>query len=53
MKRTLADLPWEGIAVQIKLQARRFSCDNENCRQRIFCERLPELAARYARKQCA
>lgn len=47
---TLADLPWEGIAVQIKLQARRYYCDNENCRQRIFCERLPALAARYARK---
>ncbi|MBS1807645.1 MAG: ISL3 family transposase [Acidobacteria bacterium] len=49
-ERTLADLPWEGIAVQIKLEARRFFCDQENCRQRIFCERLPELAARYARK---
>lgn len=49
-ERTLADLPWEGVAVQIKLQARCFSCDNENCRQRIFCERLPELATRYARK---
>lgn len=49
-ERTLADLPWEGIAVQIKLQARRFFCDSADCRQRIFCERLPDLAARYARK---
>lgn len=49
-ERTLADLPWEGVAVQIKLQARRFFCDKENCGQQIFCERLPELAARYARK---
>jgi transposase len=49
-ERTLADLPWEGVAVQIKLQARRFFCENDACRQQIFCERLPELAARYARK---
>jgi len=49
-ERTLADLLWEGVAVQIKLQARRFFCDNADCRQQIFCERLPELAARYARK---
>ncbi|MBS1807646.1 MAG: ISL3 family transposase [Acidobacteria bacterium] len=49
-ERTLADLPWQGIAVQIKLQARRFFCNNESCAQQIFCERLPELALRYARK---
>jgi transposase len=49
-ERLLADLPWEGVAVQLKLQTRRFFCDNESCAQQIFCERLPELAARYARK---
>lgn len=49
-ERMLADLPWEGVAVQLKLQTRRFFCDNENCTQQIFCERLPELVARSARK---
>jgi transposase len=49
-ERTLADLPWEGVAVQIKLQTRRFFCGNDDCRLKIFCERVPELAARYARK---
>ncbi|HWQ35239.1 MAG TPA: ISL3 family transposase [Blastocatellia bacterium] len=49
-ERTLADPPWEGIAVMIRLQTRRFFCDQAECPQQIFCERLPELAARYARK---
>lgn len=49
-ERKLADLPWEGVAVQVCLQTRRFFCDNADCKQQIFCERLPELAARYARK---
>jgi transposase len=49
-ERKLADLPWEGIAVQIRLQTRRFFCGNPDCPQQIFCERLPEMAARYARK---
>lgn len=48
-ERTLADLPWEGVAVKIKLQTRRFFCDQVECPRQIFCERLPALAARYAR----
>jgi transposase len=49
-QRRLADLPWEGIAVKLILSVRKFFCLNPDCRQRIFCERLPGLAAPYAHK---
>lgn len=39
--RTLADLPWAGIPVQIRIRARRFYCDRSECEQTIFTERLP------------
>lgn len=47
--RTLADLPWRGIAVAFKVHARKFFCENKACERRIFCERLPDVEA-YARK---
>src|SRR5690349_18453777 len=49
-QRTLADLPWNGWAVQIRLQARRFFCDNRACERHIFTERIPTIAAPYARR---
>ena len=49
-RRRLADLPWEGIAVKLILSVRKFFCLNPDCRGRIFCERLPGLAAPYAHK---
>jgi transposase len=48
-ERTVADLPWQGIAVTLKVRARRFFCDEPSCGSRIFCERLPDVAA-HARK---
>lgn len=48
--RHLADLPWAGIPVQFDLQVRKFFCRNDACKQRIFCERLPEFALAYARQ---
>lgn len=47
--RTLADLPWRSIAVTFKVHARKFFCENKACERRIFCERLPDVAA-YARE---
>jgi transposase len=47
--RTVSDLPWHGISVELEVRARRFFCDEPSCEQKIFCERLPEVAAR-ARK---
>lgn len=49
-ERRLSDLPWEGLAVQLRIQARKFFCRNDECGQRIFCERLEELAAPFARR---
>jgi transposase len=48
--RLVADLPWQGVAVRLELRARRFRCDNSLCEQVIFCEPLPSVVARYARR---
>jgi len=48
--RKLADLPWMGVAVKIDLLARRFFCDNISCSQNIFCERLPSVVGKHARR---
>src|SRR5215475_12056065 len=48
--RRLADLPWLGIAVKIELLARRFFCGNASCSQHIFCERLPSVVGKHARR---
>ena len=48
--RTVADLPWQGVAVRLRLAARRFFCDNGQCERRIFTEPLPQVVARYARR---
>src|SRR5436305_4648703 len=49
-QRTLADLPWQGVPVRIRLVVRRFWCDNPACPRAIFAERMPSLATPYARK---
>jgi len=49
-ERAAADLPWEGIPVRLSLQVRKFFCPNSECHRRIFCERLPEVVARYAHR---
>ncbi len=48
--RTLADLPWQGIPVTVRLHVRRFFCDEGNCDRTIFAERLPGVAAHYGRR---
>jgi transposase len=49
-ERRLADLPWNGIPVEIRVRTRRFFCDTEDCARRIFTERLPETTETYARR---
>jgi transposase len=49
-ERRPADLPSCGIVVRLYLQVRRFFCRNPGCSQRIFCERLPQLIFKYARR---
>jgi transposase len=48
--RKLADLPWQGVPVTVRLHARRFFCDEGNCDRIIFAERLSAVAARYGRR---
>ena len=48
-RRTVSDLPWHGVSVTLEVHARRFFCDEGSCERRVFCERLPQVAA-YARK---
>ncbi len=48
--RTLADLPWQGIPVRIRLHIRRFFCDEVSCERAIFTERLSGVVSHYARR---
>ncbi len=49
-KRHIADLPWGGKSIRIDLTARKFFCDNTNCKRIIFTERFGSALAPYARK---
>ena len=48
--RTLADLPWADYRVRLQLRVRKWFCRNRTCRRRIFTERLPTVAAPWARR---
>ena len=48
--RRLADLPWQGRQVVIRLVVRRLRCANRRCPRRIFAEPLPAVARRHARR---
>ncbi len=48
--RTVADVSWGGVPVTLRVQVRRFFCENAACPRRIFAERLPRLVDRYARQ---
>jgi transposase len=47
--RTLADLPWSGMPVRLRVRVRKFFCDRPTCERTIFAERLDEVARLYAR----
>lgn len=49
-QRSVTDLPWQGVRVQLQLLSRRFFCVNPSCLRRIFCERLPQVVAAYGRQ---
>lgn len=48
--RTLRDLSAQGAPVIIKARVARWRCRNEECDRRIFVERLPGIAAPFARQ---
>ena len=49
-ERTLADLPWAAYRVRLQLRVRKWFCRNRHCPRRIFTERLPTIAAPWARR---
>jgi transposase len=47
--RTLADLPWATVPIELRIIVRRFRCCTCTCRRQTFAERLPTVAPLYAR----
>src|SRR5262249_34766304 len=48
-RRTLADLPRATTPVPLHLRVRRFWCATPSCGRQTFTERVPQVAAHYAR----
>jgi transposase len=48
--RILADLPWAHCHVRLQLRVRKWCCQNPQCIRQIFTERLPAVAAPWARQ---
>jgi transposase len=49
-QRSVADLPWAGVPIQLHLNVRRFVCPHPACPRRTFSEPLPEVVAPSARR---
>lgn len=49
-QRRLADTPISTQETLIHLHVRRFFCDQDTCRQKIFTEQIPGLTRRHARR---
>ncbi len=49
-RRTLRDLPAQGTPVEVRAWLTRWRCRNDQCERRIFAERIPGLAAPFARR---
>ena len=49
-RRMLQDIPIQGAHTTLVLRTCRWRCRLPGCRRLVFAERMPELAARYARR---
>ncbi len=49
-QRHIADLPWQGRVVELRVQVRRLRCTNPTCPRAIFVERLHGVAPPKARR---
>lgn len=49
-ERSLADLPWQGYRVHLRVRVRRFRCTNPACVRRTFSEQIPTVAAPYTHR---
>ena len=48
--RTIGDLPVSGKLSKLKLQVRKFLCENSDCTRKIFTERFKEQLNAYSRR---
>jgi transposase len=48
--RSLHDLPVQGVPVKVQARLTRWRCRNDQCGQRIFSGRMPDLATPYGRR---
>ena len=48
--RVVRDLPWQGVAVQLRIELRHFRCRSGDCPRKTFVERLPTVVASHARQ---
>ncbi len=48
--RTIGDLPVSGKLAKLKLQVRKFFCENSDCTRKIFTERFKEQLNAYSRR---
>lgn len=48
--RILRDVPWQGSVARIRLRTRRFYCRQQDCRCRVFTQRLAGVAPPYGRQ---
>ncbi|ERT08711.1 transposase family protein [Lyngbya aestuarii BL J] len=46
----MTDLSWANFRVTLKLDVRKFFCNNPDCQRRIFAERITDVAVSWARK---
>jgi transposase len=49
-RRTLTDLPVQGLCLRFRLGVRRFYCRVRDCARQVFCERLEGFARSSARQ---
>ncbi|PRA49256.1 ISL3 family transposase [Brucella pituitosa] len=51
--RKVADLPYSGVKVQLRISARRFVCQTTFCRRKIFAERFDDCILRERSRRTA
>jgi transposase len=49
-QRVLQDLPLQGKVVELRIQVRRFRCQNKECRRKTFVEQVPGVTVKRARQ---
>ena len=48
--RTVRDLPWQGLDLEIRINAHKYRCRNSRCWQKIFAELVDGVVTTHARR---